>query len=325
MKNDKILEEWNEQFSNIDKLKIAEVKDLYKKIDETDNPELKKNYYDKIILGTQYVVYDYLKSTGLYLLSGVEISAEDIISTSYETWIECIKNGDLREAKFFSNVTNDHHFDYSIEKKLGISDRFEVCDKPTFYKNRRSFSETMLGALKNSHLKDAFVRYYRTEEDGYDDLNKTEEILKKYDISDNQKENIIILFEKVGKYLKSKIGSNKISDTNLKRYIKLIINNTINQDFISEFDLTDDSELISKIIEKETREEVITSFEKAKLSRLEEYIIKNRYGFYDGKVETYAKISGEVERSVDRVRQSEIKSLRKLRRQSVIKSLKSTL
>ena len=98
MDKTKILEDWNEQFSNVEKLRISEVKELYKKINETDNKELRKNYYNKIILGTEHVVYNYLKSTNIYLLSSMNADTEDIIATTYETWIENIKNGKLNEA-----------------------------------------------------------------------------------------------------------------------------------------------------------------------------------------------------------------------------------
>ena len=46
MDKTKILEDWNEQFSNVEKLRISEVKELYKKINETDNKELRYNYYN---------------------------------------------------------------------------------------------------------------------------------------------------------------------------------------------------------------------------------------------------------------------------------------
>ena len=42
MDNDKVLEDWNEQFLGIDKLRFDEVKELYKKINGTDNQKLKK-------------------------------------------------------------------------------------------------------------------------------------------------------------------------------------------------------------------------------------------------------------------------------------------
>lgn len=325
MKNDKILEKWNKQFSSVDKLKIAEVKDLYKKIDETDNPELKKNYYDKIILGTQYIVYNYLKSTGIHLLSSVEIGAEDIILSTYEAWIENIKNGKLRKAKAFSLVASGHHFDCEVSEKLGINNRFEVPNRTTFYQDRKDFSENALSALKNEQLREAFIKYYRIEQTGAENLLKEQEVLSSYDMSANQKEKIIIMFSKIREYLNSMIGTDKISNTNLKKYIKLVVNNTIAENFSNDLDFIDSREVDSDIIRNDMREKIFNTFQKAHLTKREEFVIRSRFGLNDDCPKTLEEVGRSLDFSRDRVRQLEFKSLRKLRHHSSVKKLKSFL
>lgn len=325
MQNDKILEEWNKQFSDVDKLKIADVKDLYKKIDGTDNPELKKSYYDKIILGTQHVVYNYLKGVGLHLLSSVEVGAEDIIASTYEAWIENVKNGKLKEAKSFSMVANGRSFSSAVEEKLEINDKFEVPNKISFYQDRKDFSETALSALRDEQLREAFVKYYRIEQTGDEKLLEEQDVLSDYDMSSNQKERILIMFSKIKKYLSSMIGTGKISDTNLKKYTKLIVNNAIAEDFTNEFDLVGDRGVTSEIIDDEMRKKITASFKTARLSNLEEFVIRNRFGFDDGEIKTYTKLSKDINCIPERVRQIESKSLLKLRRPYVTKNLRDYL
>lgn len=325
MKNDKILEKWNKQFSSVDKLKIADVKDLYKKIDGTDIPELKKSYYDKIILGTQHVVYNYLKGVGLHLLSSVEIGAEDIIASTYEAWIENVKNGKLRKAKSFSMVANGRSFSSAVEEKLEINDKFEVPSKISFYQDRKDFSETALSALRDEQLREAFVKYYRIEQTGDEKLLEEQDVLSDYDMSSNQKERILIMFSKIKKYLSSMIGTGKISDTNLKKYTKLIVNNAIAENFSNDLDFIDSREVDSDIIRNDMREKIFNTFQKAHLTKREEFVIRSRFGLNDDCPKTLEEVGRSLDFSRDRVRQLESKSLRKLRHHSSVKKLKSFL
>lgn len=325
MQNDKILEEWNKQFSDVDKLRIADVKDLYKKIDGTDIPELKKSYYDKIILGTQHVVYNYLKGVGLHLLSSVEVGAEDIIASTYEAWIENVKNGKLRKAKSFSMVANGRSFSSAVEEKLEINDKFEVPSKISFYQDRKDFSETALSALRDEQLREAFVKYYRIEQTGDEKLLEEQDVLSDYDMSSNQKERILIMFSKIKKYLSSMIGTGKISDTNLKKYTKLIVNNAIAENFSNDLDFIDSREVDSDIIRNDMREKIFNTFQKAHLTKREEFVIRSRFGLNDDCPKTLEEVGRSLDFSRDRVRQLEFKSLRKLRHHSSVKKLKSFL
>ena len=69
MNNEQILENWNLQFKDQKKLNIEETKKLIELANMTDDEELKKEYFNQAILGTQHVIYNYLKNSKLYLLS----------------------------------------------------------------------------------------------------------------------------------------------------------------------------------------------------------------------------------------------------------------
>lgn len=327
MNKTKILEDWNEQFSNVEKLKLSEVKEIYKKIEETDNKELRKNYYNKIILGTEHVVYNYLKSTKIYLLSSMNVDPEDIIATTYETWIENIKNGKLNEANSFSQITQANTFSYSIEEKMGLNSQFDISSSSAstqFYKNGKKHSDNALGVLTDLELRKFFVKYYRLRQLGDEKIDLTEQMFEDSKISNDQKVRVASFFDKTCDYLDSTIGDTKISDTNLEKYIKLIISNAITSDSIDNSILIDNNDVDSEVIENNMREKLIESFETAQLTDTEEFIIRKRFGI-DGGRKTLEETGESLGVSKMRVIFIETKALRKLRTPKSARGLQSFL
>ena len=327
MDKTKILEDWNEQFSNVEKLKLSEVKEIYKKIEETDNKELRKNYYNKIILGTEHVVYNYLKSTKIYLLSSMNVDPEDIIATTYETWIENIKNGKLNESNSFSQITQANTFSYSIEEKMGLNSQFDISSSSAstqFYKNGKKHSDNALGVLTDLELRKFFVKYYRLRQLGDEKIDLTEQVFEDSKISNDQKVRVASFFDKTCDYLDSTMGDTQISDTNLAKYIKLIISNAITSDSIDNSILIDNNDVDSEVIENNMREKLIESFETAQLTDTEEFIIRKRFGI-DGGRKTLEETGESLGVSKMRVIFIETKALRKLRTPKSARGLQSFL
>lgn len=327
MDKTRILEDWNEQFSNVEKLKLSEVKEIYKKIEETDNKELRKNYYNKIILGTEHVVYNYLKSTKIYLLSSMNVDPEDIIATTYETWIENIKNGKLNDANSFSQITQANTFSYSIEEKMGLNSQFDISSSSAstqFYKNGKKHSDNALGVLTDLELRKFFVKYYRLRQLGDEKIDLTEQVFEDSKISNDQKVRVASFFDKTCDYLDSTIGDTQISDTNLAKYIKLIISNAITSDSIDNSILIDNNDVDSEVIENNMREKLIESFETAQLTDTEEFIIRKRFGI-DGGRKTLEETGESLGVSKMRVIFIETKALRKLRTPKSARGLQSFL
>ena len=65
--SDLILNQWEKQISNYEKLTIDVAKNIYEKINLTNDPNLKKAYMDRLVLGTLYVVLRYIKRNKLYI------------------------------------------------------------------------------------------------------------------------------------------------------------------------------------------------------------------------------------------------------------------
>ena len=325
-----ILEDWNEQFSIVEKLRISEVKELYKKINETDNKELRKNYYNKIILGTEHVVYNYLKSTNIYLLSSMNADTEDIIATTYETWIENIKNGKLNEANSFSQITQANTFSYSIEEKMGLNSQFDISSSSEFassqfYKNGKKHSDNALGVLTDLELRKSFVKYYRLRQLGDEKIDLTEQVFEDSKISNDQKVRVASFFDKTCDYLDSTIGDTKISDTNLAKYIKLVISNTITSDSTDNSMLIDNNDVDSEVIENNMREKLIESFETAQLTDTEKFIIRKRFGIDGGGCKTLEETGESLGASKIGILLTEAKALHKLRTPKSARGLQSFL
>lgn len=318
MSKDKILNDWNEQFSSINKLTISDVKEIYKKINKTNNPELKKVYYDKIILGTQHVIYKYLKSTNLYLLSSVEIGTEDIIDSVYEVWIKNVKSGKLNEVDSFSKVIQSNSFSGSIVNNFGFNSQFDInsggIDSSTFYEFGKLHSDNALESLNDSDLKKYFIRYYRLNQEFNGNNDKVKEVFEIDNISHNQKATIISFFEKMNDYLESTIGNKKISNTNLEKYIKLITCNMISSNFVDNHELLDERKFDSEIMQNDARESLLNLFQEASLSEREKFVIGNRYGLADGRCKTYKEIGNLSKSNGIQAMETEVKALRKLKR-----------
>ena len=101
MKSIDKLEKWYEEIASMERLKIEEVKELYEKANMVTDINLKKTYMDKIILGTLYVVYDYIKRNDIEVFCSSSFDMDDIISSFNEVWINKIYNGDLLKLTVF--------------------------------------------------------------------------------------------------------------------------------------------------------------------------------------------------------------------------------
>ena len=76
-----VLEQWYSQISSFEKLKITEAQELYKKAINTQNISLKETYINELILGTLYVVPNYIARNNLSTLSSRIYDINDIINT----------------------------------------------------------------------------------------------------------------------------------------------------------------------------------------------------------------------------------------------------
>lgn len=111
------LNDWYKQISGFEKLTLSEAQDLLRKANATDDIELKKLYKDKVILGTLYVVYDFINKNDFNYLKSTVYDMDDIISTCNEIWINMIESGKMLSVERFS-FAFDHKFYSELTDKL---------------------------------------------------------------------------------------------------------------------------------------------------------------------------------------------------------------
>ena len=125
-----VLEQWHSQISSFEKLKITEAQELYKKAINTQNISLKETYINELILGTLYVVYEFIKRNKLELFISSAYDMNDIISSFNEIWIKKIYNGELLNVDKYSLLFTSSYFNEVYNNLCGdeiiINEQFKV-------------------------------------------------------------------------------------------------------------------------------------------------------------------------------------------------------
>lgn len=280
------------QISSFDRLKLVEAQELYKKAMSTNNSSLKKNYIDKLILGTLYVVYNYISRNNLVILSTSLYDIDDIISAFTEVWIQKIYNGELLSVSRYSYLFTSTFFNDVYEKLGGsnflIFDLFG-CSVDEFINLFNNYVELR---RSNEKLNDDLLR-----EMFYDSTYKS------------FAEDILLLFEKM--YINLNMDTNDINKTTIKNYLKLIIDASMFDDISG--NIVDRNDMEKDIINKSECQAFIRDVDLAMKDEREKDIIYQRYGLGGCDTKKYLEIGKQYGITKDRVRQIEAHALRKLR------------
>lgn len=305
MKNSSIvLKELKEQISGFEKLKIIKAKELYKKAVSTSDTKLKKLYMDKLVLGTLYVIYDYIERNQINLFSSAVYGVEDIISSFIETWIEKMYNGDIVNVDKFSLILNISFFN-EVYNKLGGQ---EIVVNDLYSLPTEQFIKLFLKYKESKNVgkeltQDDIIRYFWG--DDYKKYLKYGSVFYDVDL------NIIKLFEGIYKNLElDKIDDLELNKTKIYGFLKIILSagliDSISDDYVDSYDMEDN--IVNKIFFEKFNDYVDNTIEQERTKD----IIHKRYGLDDGHPQTLEQIGKTYKISRDRVRQIEAKAIRKL-------------
>ena len=298
--NELILKEWFEQIKHFEKLKFNEAQELYKKAIATTDETLRKEYIDRIICGTLYVVYNYINKNTLAILCSSSYDMWDIINAFCEKWTKRIYSGELLKVTHFSRLFTSSFFcdicnnlvdcNYEIYEYFGIT--FDLFNEMlNNYLELRNKSLTFNASdLLKKHIDS---NYY---------------IFRNYDVVNN----LMILFEKIYDRLSENEKINlELCKTKIKNFLRIFVElgmfETIEEDFPNKNDLEDS--ILDECIYEDFREKVdfILTDERTRK------IIHQRYGLTNGNPETLEEIAKYHNITRERVRQIEVKTIRKLR------------
>jgi len=291
------LENWYKQISSLERLKLKEAQEIYKKAINANSETSKKAYLDKIILGTLYVVYEHIKRNNLERFVSSSYDMNDIISSFNEVWIKKIYNGDLLNVESYSLLFNSKFFNEVYTNLCG--DEIVVNEQ--------------FGIPKDCFI-DIFMRYIEFKNKSPD--SNFRNVIEKYygkDIMDFYTYKAIIPFVDILYRILNNdeekdlnIGKKKIND-----YLRFIINKGLVEPITNE--LLDENNIENNILRNMILEQFIEDVDQVFMDERMKQIIHERFGL-DGEdclsFDDVGKIHGITSQ---RVIQVEGKALRKLR------------
>jgi len=299
--SDLVLNEWLKQISQYDKLKLSEAQELCRKAFETLDETRKKLYMDKIILGTLYVIYNYITRNNLSIFSSRAYDTNDIISSFVEIWIKKIYDGELLSIDKYSNIFTRTYFNEVYQNLVGK----DIIIHETFCMPTELFADLFHVFIQSKNKGLNFT---------YSDLIKaiSKDEYHYWYLSESYYSSIMIIFENIYNKLNRnsdielEIGKTKIND-----FVKVLIDIGITES-ISD-NLLDDTDMESNVINKALFEPFIKDIDDALANDRQRQIIHQRYGLDDGIPKTLEEVAKIHNITRERVRQIEAKCLRTLR------------
>lgn len=313
----KILENWKQQITSYKKLKFKEAQEFYKKAISITDSEEKKKHMEELILGTLYVVCNYIERNNIKVFTSSKYDMNDIINAFNEVWIKRIINGELLNVSGFSIIIKTSSFFTEVLDKLGV----------------KQISIFELTKMELNEFIDSFIKYIELKKnekiDTYDDFIKyaSDLPLRWYHICyPDTILNIFTyeIFENMYKYLnfdeKEKLN---IGETTVRNYLRLMIDNSISDPILR--DMSTDDSLEESILKKIDYDNFIKNVEPYLCDNQTKDIIYQRFGFIDGETHSREEIGKVLNTTGEKVRQIEEKTIRTLERSLRIQGYQNLL
>ena len=297
-----------EQIESLDKLKIDEAKELYKKSINSSDEKLKKLYFDKLILGTMYVVYNYIERNSLEIFQSSQYDIDDIQSAFIELWIKKIKNGELLNVDSYSNMFNSKFYNDICTNLIG--------DEMPIYGQ---------SGIPGESFVDLFYIFIELKNSGkkfdFDDLMNAFNQEKHYSIQRvphlQEYSNLVLIFENMYNNLNfDKTEDLEVTKRKVRIYIKLFINNGEYENISDDMVAADNTE---DIVDKVMYEKFIKDVDDVITDEKKKEIIYQRFGIGGESPKLLDELSEQFGVTSDMIRQIVEKTLRNLRMSNKIK------
>ena len=291
------IERLDEQVKSFDKLTITEAKELYMKAINASDEKQKKEYIDKIILGTIYVVFNYIENNNLEVLESSQYDINDIQNAFIELWIKKIKDGALLKYNSFSNIIN-YNFLSTVYTSLGI--------------NEMSVNENL--HFTHNNFVDLFSKYIELKNKDQDIKIIFNEFLKSINCYYTYKDaaDLFMLFESIYNNLNFDKDENlDMAKTKISAFVRIIINNGLCSE-LSDSILKDD--ISDVVVSNILYDNFMNDIDNASLTERERNVIFQRFGLNGEQPRTLDDVGKDLGVQGERIRQIEAKAIRKLKR-----------
>ena len=315
--NLEIINEWNNTISSYHTFKFVEARELYQKIVSIDDSNLKRQHMQELIMGTLYVVSNFIKLNGLLYLNSASYDMNDIISISNEIWLNKINSGKLLEVNSFREMFDSDYYN-ELCSGLGIT-KYSISENTILDIN--TFIDLLMDYIKLKE-KDIDFDYLKLLEFMKSDRRYAGTIHKIYYYGNNV--DFCKIFDAIIKSFELEDEDLKVSKTKLDKlryilisngleYLRADINNVIVED-------TTDS-----YIDACCRKQVVDIVLNSHLDDSLKDILVKRYGIFDGRCRTLDEVAKEHGVTRERIRQKEARALRKLRLPTYVKQFRELM
>ncbi len=301
MKNNKeILREWDETIAVYPKYPFLEAKKLYIDYLKSNDNKLK----DNLIVGTLYVVGNFIENNGLIYLNSASYDMSDIINACNEIWIGKINSGALLNANNFREM-----FDYDFYNKLLESLNINKLAVGEMMFNIKMFMSLLVDyiKLKQDDINfntNKFIKYIK-DNPKYADI-----LFSPYD--DYCNVDFINLFDAIIKSFELEDDDLNITKTKLEKIKYILISNGLEylRTDIERIVCSDTTEVW---LDKYAKEEIMNLiFKGDRLNDMQKDVLSKRYGLQGERRWSLEEVGKYYNVSKERIRQREGKALRRL-------------
>lgn len=321
--NIKILNMWNEKVKALGKLKLKEAQELFIEMKKESNMKEKKLKRKKLIEDTLYVPLNFINKNKVYFTNTISYDMNDVISTIYEIWIELIDAEILVSIDKYSNIFNYNSLFYTkLLDKLPIAKySFERVVVFSFERvvvlNTTNFAEILINYIKLKEITPE-VTYNKYLDFIKKELNKNKDFFK-YFPGYYCLYSIYTLLEAITNTL-TEVDSSKLSKVKIDKLKYLLIDRGLTDSIQTlEEDLSIDIE--TTIIEDNYNSQTLNTLLDG-LNGEEVELISKRFGIGEYRCHTLEEVAKQINVTRERVRQKEIKALRKIRRTAARKKVR---
>ena len=312
--NLEVLNEWNESLNSYKKLTFEEAKQMYISANNSNN---KIEIINEIIMGTLYVVANFMAKNGFIYLNSPSYDMNDVISVCNEIWIKMINAGKILNVISFNDMFDGDFFN-NLNDNLGI-EKIVIPDNTVL--NADIFIDLLMYYIKlketNTFITDSMIIEYMENNNRYDSI-----LIKLYFFGNNL--DFINLFEAIIKSFELDNNDLNITKTKLDKIKYILISNGLEylRYDINKIYVTDTTELyIDDYCKKQVLEIVLNS----DIGDTRKEILIQRYGLLDGRRRTLEEVARYFGVTRACIREKEAKALRLLRHPSRSKKLKALM